>query len=80
MLRVRATLLVAVAALLMAVISPTAASATYSVPYGNAALGDATWNETSPPESVEGANNNCKPSSAHPYPVVQLHATLADEG
>jgi pimeloyl-ACP methyl ester carboxylesterase len=80
MLRVRATLLVAVAAVLMAIISPAAANAKYSVPYGNSALGDAIWNETWAPESVEGANNNCKPSSAHPYPVVLVHATLADEG
>src|ERR1017187_5484603 len=80
MLRMRATLLASVAAVLVAVISPAAASAKYSVPYGNAALGDAVWNETWAPESVEGANNNCKPSSAHPYPVVLVHATLADEG
>ncbi len=80
MLRVRTTMLVTVAAALMAVISPAAASAKYAVPYGNTALGDAIWNETWAPESVEGANNNCKPSSAHPYPVVLVHATLADEG
>jgi hypothetical protein len=80
MLRVRATLIAAVAAVLVVVISPAAASAKYSVPYGNTALGDAIWNETWEPESVEGANNNCKPSSAHPYPVVLVHATLADEG
>ncbi len=80
MLRVRATFLVAAAAMAMAVVAPAAASAKYSVPYGNTALGDAVWNETWAPESVEGANNNCKPSSAHPYPVVLVHATLADEG
>jgi hypothetical protein len=80
MLRVRATFLVAAAAMTMAVVAPATASAKYSVPYGNTALGDAIWNETWAPESVEGANNNCKPSSAHPYPVVLVHATLADEG
>ncbi len=80
MLRVRATLLGAVAAVLMVVATPATASAKYSVPYGNTALGDAIWNEAWAPESVEGANNNCKPSSAHPYPVVLVHATLADEG
>ena len=80
MLRVRAAWVVAVAAAAVVVIAPATASAKYSVPYGNTALGDAIWNETWEPETVEGANKNCKPSSAHPYPVVLVHATLADEG
>ncbi len=80
MFKVRATMVATVAAVLMFVAAPATASAKYSVPYGNSALGDAIWNETWAPESVEGANNNCKPSSAHPYPVVLVHATLADEG
>jgi pimeloyl-ACP methyl ester carboxylesterase len=73
-------MVVAVAAVLMMVVVPATASASYSVPYGSTALGDAIWNETWEPESVEGANNNCKPTSAHPDPVVLVHATLADEG
>jgi len=80
MFKVRATMVATVAAVLMFVAAPATASAKYSVPYGNSALGDAIWNETWAPESVEGANNNCKPSSAHPYPIVLVHATLADEG
>ncbi len=80
MLKLRAAALAAFAAVVMVVAAPATASAKYTVPYGNTALGDAIWNETWEPESVEGANNNCKPSSAHPYPVVLVHATLADEG
>jgi hypothetical protein len=79
MFKLRALLLVGIAAVAVAVAAP-AASAKLTVPYGNTALGDAIWNEAWAPESVQGANNNCKPSAAHPYPVVLVHATLADEG
>jgi triacylglycerol esterase/lipase EstA (alpha/beta hydrolase family) len=64
----------------VALAAPVAARAQYHVPYGSEALSDAVFNETWAPQYVEGANNGCTPSSAHPYPVVLVHATLADEG
>jgi hypothetical protein len=79
-MKVRLMLLAALAAVAVAVVAPAGASASYSVPYGNTALGDAIWNETWEPEALTGGNKSCKPSSAHPYPVVLVHATLADEG
>jgi hypothetical protein len=79
MLKLRATLIAAMA-LAVCAAAPAVASAKYSVPYGNSALSQAIWNETWEPEALTGGNNGCKPSSAHPYPVVLVHATLADEG
>jgi hypothetical protein len=80
MRKAKTTTHAAAVAVLVAVVAPATAGATYSVPYGSSALASAIWHETWEPESVQGSNNNCKPTTAHPYPVVLVHATLADEG
>lgn len=80
MLRVKTMMLAAAAAGLMAVAVPAGANAALPVPYGGEALVDFAFHEALAPTSVSGANDNCKPSASHPYPVVLVHGTVEDEG
>jgi triacylglycerol esterase/lipase EstA (alpha/beta hydrolase family) len=80
MSRVRTLLLACVAASAIGAVASASASASLHVPYESEALVEGAWNETWDPTALNGGNNNCKPSAAHPYPVVLVHGTFADEG
>jgi triacylglycerol esterase/lipase EstA (alpha/beta hydrolase family) len=79
-MRIRSLLIAGVAALAVCAFASASASASYHVPYEAEALAEGAWNETWNPTALTGGNNGCKPSAAHPYPVVLVHATFADEG
>jgi len=80
MLKLRGLSLAVVLSALSVAAVPASAGAALHVPYGGEALTAGIWNETWAPWSLSGGNNGCKPSAAHPYPVVLVHATFADEG
>jgi len=80
----RLTTLLAAAALVGLALAPTvtatpAGATTPNYPIGG--LGTALSNFVFSPDAVAGANNwACRPSAAHPYPVVLVPATFVDEG
>jgi pimeloyl-ACP methyl ester carboxylesterase len=80
MLKLRAALAAMALTALMAVGMTASASAALPVHYGATASAESLYGELYTPTYVPGANNGCKPSSAHPYPVVLVIATLSDEG
>jgi triacylglycerol esterase/lipase EstA (alpha/beta hydrolase family) len=61
----------------LALLAPSAGATTLRI--GN--FGDALANELLAPNSMPPGSNNwsCKPSASHPYPVILVHGTLANE-
>lgn len=79
MSKVKAIMAVAALAALIAIAVPASASA-LTVNYGSTAFSESVFNELYFPTALSGGNNGCKPSSAHPYPVILVIGTTSDEG
>lgn len=80
MRRTRAMMVAAAVAVCAAVVVPAGANAALPVHYGLTAFDESVFNETYTPTALAGGNNGCKPSSAHPYPVILVIGTTSDEG
>jgi triacylglycerol esterase/lipase EstA (alpha/beta hydrolase family) len=79
--KVKAMTALAALAALIAIAAPAGASASsFPVNYGATAFGESVTRELYTPTLIVGGNNGCKPSSAHPYPVVLVIGTTSDEG
>jgi Lipase (class 2) len=79
MQKVRLTLATAAIAGVLALPAGAGADAHFAAPYGWTAVVDGLIGTVVHPASVAGANRPCRLTWRHPFPVVLVHATLADE-